>query len=143
MVDFSPSFDYTISRAVNASVAQSVEQGTENPRVGGSIPPGGTILLSVITDGPDKIHVRCRSRKAALKNNPVDCFNRRGFAAAKRFRPEAPNICGCSSSGRAPPCQGGGSEFEPRQPLQKENACPFGQAFCFPLSSPLAHANSL
>ena len=34
-----------------------------------------------------------------------------------RFRPEAP-ICGCSSSGRAPPCQGGGSEFEPRHPLQ-------------------------
>ncbi len=28
----------------NASVAQSVEQGTENPRVGGSIPPGGTIV---------------------------------------------------------------------------------------------------
>ena len=27
--------------------------------------------------------------------------------------------CGCSSSGRAPPCQGGGSEFEPRHPLQK------------------------
>ena len=26
-----------------ASVAQSVEQRTENPRVGGSIPPGGTI----------------------------------------------------------------------------------------------------
>ena len=25
-----------------ASVAQVVEQGTENPRVGGSIPPGGT-----------------------------------------------------------------------------------------------------
>ena len=49
-----------------------------------------------------------------------------------RFRPEAPqptylesgNLvpgsvrCGCSSSGRAPPCQGGGSEFEPRHPLQ-------------------------
>ena len=29
-----------------------------------------------------------RNRKAALGNNPVDCFNRRGFAAAKRFRPE-------------------------------------------------------
>ena len=27
----------------NASVAQSVEQGTENPRVVGSIPTGGTI----------------------------------------------------------------------------------------------------
>ena len=54
-----------------ASVAQSVEQGTENPRVIGSIPIGGT-------------------------------------------------ICGRSSSGRAPPCQGGGSEFEPRRPLQHE-----------------------
>ena len=31
------------SRSPLASVAQSVEQGTENPRVGGSIPPGGTI----------------------------------------------------------------------------------------------------
>ncbi len=51
-----------------ASVAQLVEQGTENPRVIGSIPIGGT-------------------------------------------------ICGFSSSGRAPPCQGGGSEFEPRNPL--------------------------
>ena len=54
-----------------ASVAQSVEQWTENPRVVGSIPTGGT-------------------------------------------------RCGCSSSGRAPPCQGGGSEFEPRHPLQNK-----------------------
>ena len=53
-----------------ASVAQLVEQRTENPCVGGSIPPGGT------------------------------------------------KVCGCSSSGRAPPCQGGGSGFEPRHPLQ-------------------------
>ena len=30
-----------------ASVAQSVEQRTENPRVGGSIPPGGTIHFFV------------------------------------------------------------------------------------------------
>ena len=28
-----------------ASVAQSVEQRTENPRVGGSIPPRGTIII--------------------------------------------------------------------------------------------------
>ena len=54
---------------IYASVAQLVEQRTENPRVVGSTPTGGT-------------------------------------------------ICGCSSSGRAPPCQGGGSEFEPRHPLQ-------------------------
>jgi hypothetical protein len=31
------------SPIINAQVAQSVEQGTENPRVGGSIPPLGTI----------------------------------------------------------------------------------------------------
>ena len=30
-----------------AQIAQSVEQGTENPRVGGSIPPLGTILKMV------------------------------------------------------------------------------------------------
>ena len=35
-----------------------------------------------------------------------------------RPRPEAP-FCGRSSSGRARPCQGRGSEFEPRRPLQK------------------------
>ena len=56
-----------------ASVAQLVEQGTENPCVVGSIPTGGT--------NANKL------------------------------------ICGFSSSGRAPPCQGGGSEFEPRNPL--------------------------
>ena len=32
--------------------------------------------------------------------------------------PALGTICGLSSSGRAPPCQGGGSEFEPRSPLQ-------------------------
>ena len=64
-----------------ASVAQLVEQGTENPRVIGSIPIGGT-------------------------------------------------ICGRSSSGRAPPCQGGGSEFEPRRPLQEgEKTQPVGSVF--------------
>ena len=31
--------------------------------------------------------------------------------------PTEGTICGFSSSGRAPPCQGGGSEFEPRNPL--------------------------
>ena len=36
-------FDSHPGRHLNASVAQSVEQGTENPRVDGSIPSGGTI----------------------------------------------------------------------------------------------------
>ena len=62
-----------------ASVAQLVEQRTENPRVVGSIPTGGTMDES----SSRLIHF----------------------------------LCGCSSSGRAPPCQGGGSEFEPRHPL--------------------------
>ena len=63
-----------------ASVAQLVEQRTENPRVVGSIPTGGTKDVEI-------------------------CFS-------------YPLICGFSSSGRAPPYQGGGSEFEPRNPLQ-------------------------
>ena len=61
--------------AIFGSVAQLVEQWTENPRVTGSIPVGAT-------------------------------------------------ICGFSSSGRAPPCQGGGSEFEPRNPLQTKPLLP-------------------
>ena len=63
-------FESVPGRHYCAFVAQLVEQRTENPRVVGSTPTGGT-------------------------------------------------ICGCSSSGRAPPCQGGGSEFEPRHPLQR------------------------
>ena len=34
--------------------------------------------------------------------------------------PALGTTCGHSSSGRAPPCQGGGSEFEPRCPLQSD-----------------------
>ena len=40
-----PDRHYSLSKlSCFASVAQSVEQGTENPRVGGSVPPGGTIF---------------------------------------------------------------------------------------------------
>ena len=39
-------FESLPDRQFFASVAQLVEQGTENPRVGGSIPPGGTICGS-------------------------------------------------------------------------------------------------
>ena len=70
-----------------AQIAQLVEQGTENPRVIGSIPIGGTIFLW----------------RSLYKENA---------------------ICGRSSSGRAPPCQGGGSEFEPRRPLQQNSKVP-------------------
>ena len=56
-----------------------------------------------------------------------------------RFRSEAPfvlqfqgketAVCGRSSSGRAPPCQGGGSEFEPRRPLQTNSKEPVYAGF--------------
>ena len=40
-------------------------------------------------------------------------------------------VCGRSSSGRARPCQGRGSEFEPRRPLHKKQDHPLGGlVFC-------------
>ena len=81
---------------------------------------------------------------------PVAYFNQRGFCRSKsdsarrgsvgavsnpsssqRIALARKNqICGCSSSGRAPPCQGGGSGFEPRHPLQNKRT-PFWCPFCF------------
>ena len=82
--------------AHHAEIAQLVEQRTENPRVVGSIPTGGTIF-----------HSRLWNRRNSLPTVS---------AAAPFLGPR----CGCSSSGRAPPCQGGGSGFEPRHPLQTD-----------------------
>ena len=173
MVDISPSFDYTVIRAVNASVAQSVEQGTENPRVGGSIPPGGTIfeqvpygtcskILPPTKESKDASKKICRwhifrivalpQQSDSARRHDVSCVTvilsndsaRRLDAIcataaqsgdyARRLPYSGTNnrICGCSSSGRAPPCQGGGSEFEPRQPLQTKSACQQTGAFRLP-----------
>ena len=49
-------------------------------------------------------------------------------------------ICGCSSSGRAPPCQGGGSGFEPRHPLQVKSICN-ADAFLFCIFSVLSRGS--
>ena len=44
------------------------------------------------------------------------------------------NTCGFSSFGRAPPCQGGGGGFEPRNPLQKIlQKDTFSAVFFYPL----------
>ena len=43
-------------------------------------------------------------------------------------------VCGFSSSGRAPPCQGGGSEFESRNPLQQKAQGISSCAFLFVVS---------
>ena len=40
-------FNVHCAQRIFASVAQSVEQWTENPCVGGSIPPGGTIKHNI------------------------------------------------------------------------------------------------
>ena len=42
------------------------------------------------------------------------------------MRYNRPCVCGRSSSGRARPCQGRGSEFEPRRPLHKKQDHPMG-----------------
>ena len=46
-----------------------------------------------------------------------------------QFQSKEAAICGRSSSGRAPPCQGGGSEFEPRRPLQTNSKEPVYAGF--------------
>ena len=95
-----------IQVATFASVAQLVEQRTENPRVVGSIPTGGTTIKQ-------SAHV------------PIVWYS--------PFFASIP--CGFSSFGRAPPCQGGGGGFEPRNPLQKINTGVFFDA-CY---ADLAH----
>ena len=100
-----------------ASVAQSVEQGTENPRVIGSIPIGGTTskILSFIGKS---------CKQDFCDEYQIFSFSPQTFAsqifAGAPITQKALSVCGRSSSGRAPPCQGGGSEFEPRRPLQHE-----------------------
>ena len=105
-----------------ASVAQSVEQGTENPRVIGSIPIGGTTskILSFIgksckQDFCDEYQIFSFSPQ----NLASQAFAgpRYSQESLGRVQGQMHRICGRSSSGRAPPCQGGGSEFEPRRPL--------------------------
>ncbi len=95
--------------ATNGSVAQLVEQGTENPRVTGSIPVGATSAAWQRAGGLPRFPARRFSPKPRRK---------RCGTSPQGPAPQALPVCGFSSSGRAPPCQGGGSEFEPRNPLQ-------------------------
>ena len=68
-----------------ASVAQLVEQGTENPRVGGSIPPGGTKYADVahlVERHLAKVEVASsslviRSTANRLRKQSVFSYNRR------------------------------------------------------------------
>ncbi len=111
-----------------ASVAQLVEQGTENPRVVGSIPTGGTTFPgSATADFPlcefpplfaDLAHLveRNLAKVEVASSSLVIRSTRRHSQAvrqrsAKPLRPSsnlggASNLCGFSSFGRAQPCQG-------------------------------------
>ena len=55
------------------------------------------------------------TRKAALRNSPVDCFNRRGFSAEKRVHGKfaQSEIWGYSSAGRALEWHSRGQRFDP------------------------------
>ena len=103
----------------HASVAQLVEQGTENPRVVGSIPTGGTThadLAHLAERHLAKVEVASSSLVIRSSVNFVA-----GILAAflLTILPLcSADISGFSSPGRAPPSQGGGSEFESRNPLQ-------------------------
>ena len=55
----------------HASVAQSVEQGTENPRVGGSIPPGGTTNTKLNICGSGSVVERHLAKVNVASSNLV------------------------------------------------------------------------
>ena len=72
-----------------ASVAQSVEQGTENPRVGGSIPPGGTIFSMSAEALIEKIIPPAKESKAGSWKYAGGIFQPAWLLPQqKRFRPE-------------------------------------------------------
>ena len=73
-----------------ASVAQSVEQGTENPRVGGSIPPGGTIYSNECLDTHlNKSYLSVKESKGGSWKQSGGIFQPAWLLPQqKRFRPE-------------------------------------------------------
>ena len=121
----------------NGSIAQLGEHLPYKQRVTGSSPVVPT------TNGPVVQLVRtlaCHARGRRFEPVPGRHFPFAFVAQLVEQRTENPRvvgsiptegtICGCSSSGRAPPCQGGGSGFEPRHPLQNKRT-PFWCPFCF------------
>ena len=54
-----------------ASVAQSVEQWTENPRVGGSIPPRGTNIDDIRICGNGSVVEHRLAKARVVGSNPI------------------------------------------------------------------------
>ena len=89
------------------------------------------MLISAGTaSGVGKLCRRFFGKKVFLKNIKIVLTNDGNMRIINIVVRTKTTKCGCSSSGRAPPCQGGGSEFEPRHPLQSN---PIAKAigFCF------------
>ena len=120
----------------NGSIAQLGEHLPYKQRVTGSspvVPTNGPVVQLVRT-------LACHARGRRFEPVPGRHFPFAFVAQLVEQRTENPRvvgsiptegtICGCSSSGRAPPCQGGGSGFEPRHPLQNKRT-PFWCPFCF------------
>ena len=69
----------------------------------------------------------CKKCRLGVDNGPGLRYNNR---RRREQHPGTPHgVCGRSSSGRATPCQGGGSEFEPRRPLQTNSKEPVYAGF--------------
>ena len=84
----------------DASVAQSVEQGTENPRVIGSIPIGGTLYAAVA-------HlVERHLAKVEVASSSLVGRSIKEQQQLLRYGPVAQLV-------RAPACHAGGRRFEP------------------------------
>ena len=67
-----------------ASVAQSVEQGTENPRVGGSIPPRGTIAKDRDRAGVAQLAEQLICNQQVAGSIPVTSSNKGRFPSGQR-----------------------------------------------------------
>ena len=67
-----------------ASVAQSVEQGTENPRVGGSIPPRGTKAKDRDRAGVAQLAEQLICNQQVAGSIPVTSSNKGRFPSGQR-----------------------------------------------------------
>ena len=98
-----------------ASVAQSVEQGTENPRVGGSIPPRGTKAKDRDRAGVAQLAEQLICNQQVAGSIPVTSSNKGRFPSGQRE--QTVNLPTMSSVVR----------IHPFPPLKKapENGCLF------------------